>query len=47
MKTRYRNCCLGLTLLILPPLLAGCTLKLTTDLSKIIGIDNPSAIDAK
>ena len=44
MKTLYRNCCLGLTLLILPPLLAGCTLKLTTDLSKIIGIDNPSQL---
>ena len=44
MKARYRNCCLRLTLLILPPLLAGCTLKLTTDLSKIIGIDNPSEL---
>jgi hypothetical protein len=44
MKTHYRDSCLGLTLLILPPLLAGCTLKLTTDLSKIIGIDNPSQL---
>ena len=44
MKNQYRKCCRGLTLLIVPPLLAGCTLKLTTDLSKIIGIDNPSQL---
>ena len=44
MKTRYRNCYIRLTLLIVPLLLAGCTLKLTTDLSKIIGIDNPSQL---
>lgn len=44
MNTRYRNYCRGLTLLILPLLLAACTLKLTTDLSKIIGIDNPSEL---
>jgi hypothetical protein len=43
MKPRYRTCCFGFTLLIVLPL-AACTLKLTTDLSKIIGIDNPSEL---
>ena len=44
MKTGYRNYSQGLTLLILPLLLAACTLRLTTDLSKMIGIDNPSEL---
>jgi hypothetical protein len=44
MNTRNSNHCCAVILLILLPLLTGCTLKLSTDLSKIIGIDNPSQL---
>jgi tetratricopeptide (TPR) repeat protein len=42
MKTIYKICYLAFSLLLLPT--SGCTLKLTTDLSKIVGIDNPEKL---
>ncbi|MCK5011662.1 MAG: hypothetical protein KAS98_14295, partial [Deltaproteobacteria bacterium] len=44
MKTIYS---IGYLILAFSPLLlptSGCTLKLTTDLSKIVGIDNPKKL---